>query len=208
VYAKTGEDPGCGDEGASTIGGDRILSKQTRQRGVVAEDGFQEQIEGFCEFGRTTSVLEFPDPGSADRTPEIPESSVRLVVTLPPFLDVVDYQTDNWLRCWFNGIDAAQVRIWQLRRLEEWREMRCAALTELRRVLVPGGFVAFEVGEVRGGKALLENLIVPAAARAGLRPLMVLVNDQVFTKTSNCWGVDNLRKGTKTNRIVLLGKDG
>ena len=77
---------------------------------------------------------------------------------------------------------------------------------ELKRVLKPGGYVAFEVGEVRSGRVLLETLVVPAAAEAGLVPLMVLVNDQVFTKTSNCWGVDNLKKGTNTNRIVLLRK--
>ena len=77
---------------------------------------------------------------------------------------------------------------------------------ELKRILEPGGFVAFEVGEVRGGTILLESLVVPAAAEAGLEPLMVLVNDQVFTKTSNCWGVENLKKGTNTNRIVLLRK--
>jgi len=35
---------------------------------------------------------------------------------------------------------------------------------------------------------------------------MVVVNSQNFTKTSHCWGVDNLKKGTNTNRIVLLRK--
>ena len=82
-----------------------------------------------------------------------------------------------------------------------------AMFRELLRVLVCGGYVAFEVGEVRGGRVLLETLVVPAAVEAGLIPRMVLVNDQVFTKTSNCWGVDNLKKGTNTNRIVLLSKD-
>ena len=77
---------------------------------------------------------------------------------------------------------------------------------ELKRILKPNGYVAFEVGEVRNGKILLESLVVPAAAEAGLDPLLVLVNDQKFTKTSNCWGVDNLKKGTNTNRIVLLRK--
>src|SRR5205823_5138012 len=33
-------------------------------------------------------------------TPEIPSETVSLVVTSPPFLDVVDYASDNWLRCW------------------------------------------------------------------------------------------------------------
>jgi hypothetical protein len=36
----------------------------------------------------------------------IPSSSAALVVTSPPFLDIVQYADDNWLRCWFAGIDA------------------------------------------------------------------------------------------------------
>lgn len=141
---------------------------------------------------------------SADRTPEIPDGTVRLVVTSPPFLDVVNYRADNWLRCWFNGLDADKVALWQWKRAADWREAMVRTFAELRRVLVPGGFVAFEVGEVRGGTLLLETLVVPAAAEAGLEPLLMVVNDQRFTKTSNCWGVDNCAKGTNTNRIVLM----
>ena len=142
--------------------------------------------------------------GSSDDTPAIARESIRLVVTSPPFLDVVDYQTDNWLRCWFNGIDAREVGIWHLKKPEEWQAAMTRTFLELKRVLQPSGYVAFEVGEVRNGRILLESLVVPAAAEAGLEPLLVLVNDQVFTKTSNCWGVANLKKGTNTNRIVLL----
>lgn len=144
--------------------------------------------------------------GTCDNSPGIENDSVSLVVTSPPFLDVVDYQTDNWLRCWFNGIDAQSVQIWHFKKPQEWQTAMTRVFAELRRVLKPEGFVAFEVGEVRSGKILLESLVVPAAAEAGLEPLMILVNDQVFTKTSNCWGVDNLKKGTNTNRIVLLRK--
>ena len=155
---------------------------------------------------RETSGKALLTTGSSHDTPEIASDSISLVVTSPPFLDVVDYQTDNWLRCWFNGIDAQSVRVWHFRRPREWQAGMTRVFAELMRVLKPGGYVAFEVGEVRGGKILLESLVVPAAAEAGLEPLMVLVNDQVFTKTSNCWGVENLRKGTNTNRIVLLRK--
>ncbi len=144
--------------------------------------------------------------GSSDNTPDIECDSISLVVTSPPFLDVVDYQTDNWLRCWFNGIDAQMVDVWHLKKPEAWQAAMTRVFAELKRVLKPKGYVAFEVGEVRSGKILLESLVVPAAAEAGLDPLLVLVNDQVFTKTSNCWGVDNLKKGTNTNRIVLIRK--
>ena len=144
--------------------------------------------------------------GSCEKITEIPDRSVSLVVTSPPFLDVVNYKTDNWLRCWFNGLDASQVQIWQVKKPAEWQTRMQQVFTELKRVLIPGGHVAFEVGEVRGGKLRLETLIVPAAQAAGLTPLLVIINDQTFTKTSNCWGVKNLKKGTNTNRIVLLKK--
>ncbi|MCE2440911.1 MAG: site-specific DNA-methyltransferase [Candidatus Latescibacteria bacterium] len=162
--------------------------------------------EDDAERMRETSQEALLITGSSNNTPGIASDSVSLVITSPPFLDVVDYQTDNWLRCWFNGIDAQSVQVWQFRKPHEWQTAMTSVFIELRRVLKPGGYVAFEVGEVRGGKILLESLVVPAAAEAGLEPLMVLVNDQVFTKTSNCWGVDNLKKGTNTNRIVLLRK--
>ncbi len=145
--------------------------------------------------------------GSCDTTPQIENDSIQLVVTSPPFLDVVDYQTDNWLRCWFNGIEASQVKIWQLRKPEDWQAKMQNVFQELRRVLAPGGHIAFEVGEIKGGKLPLETLVVPAAQRARLAPILILINDQKFTKTSNCWGIDNLKKGTNTNRIILLRKE-
>jgi len=144
--------------------------------------------------------------GQANRTKGIRPGSIQLVVTSPPFLDVVDYRQDNWLRCWFNGIDSDAVEIWHFKKAEEWKDGMQTVLKELKRLLRPGGFIAFEVGEVRNGSILLEDLVVPAGQSAGLVPEAVLINDQKFTKTSNCWGVDNLKKGTNTNRIVLFSQ--
>ena len=144
--------------------------------------------------------------GQADKTKELPSGTIQLVVTSPPFLDVVNYKQDNWLRCWFNGIDPDNVEIWHFKKVVEWQNAMQSVFFELKRLLRPGGFVAFEVGEVRNGSILLEDLVVPAGQAAGLVAEAVLINDQVFTKTSNCWGVDNLKKGTNTNRIVLFSK--
>ena len=69
-----------------------------------------------------------------------------------------------------------------------------------------GGHVAFEVGEVRGGRIKLEEAVIPCGAKAGLEAELVLINDQKFTKTANCWGVDNNDKGTNTNRVVVFRK--
>lgn len=143
---------------------------------------------------------------AAHATAGIPEGSVSLVVTSPPFLDVVDYAGDNWLRCWFLGIDAKGVKLTVPKKLDEWQSEMTAVFRELRRILRPGGHVAFEVGEVRLGKIKLEETVLACGLEAGLVPELILINDQKFTKTANCWGVDNNSKGTNTNRIVLFQK--
>jgi len=142
--------------------------------------------------------------GRAAATPEIADDSISLAVTSPPFLNVVDYAGDNWLRCWFIGTEAGSVNIPIARKLEEWRQAMTDVFRELFRLLRPGGHVAFEVGEIRGGEIKLEEAVVPCGVEAGLRPALVLINDQKFTKTANCWGVDNNSKGTNTNRIVVF----
>ena len=144
----------------------------------------------------------------ADHAAFVTDGSVDLVVTSPPFLDVVDYRTDNWLRCWFAGIDLEAVPIAAHRTPEAWRAFVHASLRDIARTLRPGGFLAFEVGEVRGGRVLLEDHVTAAAGGLPLAVEGVMVNAQNFTKTANCWGVANNRKGTNTNRIVLMRKTG
>ncbi|OBS53414.1 DNA modification methylase [Methylosinus sp. 3S-1] len=138
------------------------------------------------------------------RAPFLGEGEVRLIVTSPPFLDVVHYASDNWLRNWFAGVEASEVRISKHRSEAEWERMVRACLEEFARIVAPGGHVAFEVGEVRGGKVLLERLVWRAAEGLPFERLFVLVNSQSFTKTSNCWGVGNNAKGTNSNRVVIL----
>src|SRR6185503_5866860 len=88
--------------------------------------------------------------GLSEHTPEIASGSVDLVVTSPPFLDVVQYDADNWLRCWFLGIDPRSVNITMPRKLDQWQAAMTQVFHELARVLKPGGHIAFEVGEVHG----------------------------------------------------------
>lgn len=134
----------------------------------------------------------------------IPTDAAQLIVTSPPFLDVVDYHADNWLRCWFLGLDSSTIAISRIKSPDEWQSLMTQVLRDLKRVVKPGGYIAFEVGEVRGGQILLEDLILPAGVKAGLEPVIVLINVQKFTKTANAWGVANQKKGTNTNRIVVF----
>jgi hypothetical protein len=141
---------------------------------------------------------------SASNSARIPDAAAALVVTSPPFLDIVQYADDNWLRCWFAGIDFSEVRIAMHRTEAAWTEMVRNVLVEQARIVRSGGHIAFEVGEVRRGKVLLERLVWQAAESVPFERLGVMVNQQEFTKTANCWGVTNNRSGTNSNRIVLL----
>ncbi len=146
--------------------------------------------------------------GDARATEPLASDSVQLTITSPPFLDVVQYAADNWLRCWFCGLDAEAIAggITMSRTVEAWADIMQGVLLELFRVTSPGGFVAFEVGEVRKGTVRLEKVVLPLGIRAGFQPMGLLVNAQAFTKTSNIWGVDNNAKGTNSNRIALFQK--
>lgn len=147
-----------------------------------------------------------PIVGSAPshKTDYITSDSVDLVVTSPPFLDIVQYAQDNWLRCWFAGINAEKVPISMHKTVESWTEFTRDTLKELCRVVKSGGHIAYEVGEVRNGKILLEQFVAEAAKNLPLKILGVMVNEQNFTKTANCWGVKNNNKGTNSNRIVVM----
>ncbi len=144
--------------------------------------------------------------GSSSSTPQLPDGAVSLIVTSPPFLDIVNYQQDNWLRCWFCGIDAQSIRIDKHKTVGDWEGFVKASFREFARVVKSGGHVAFEVGEVRNGTVLLEKHVAKAVAGLPFEFLGVMVNDQEFTKTANCWGVGNNKGGTNTNRICLFRK--
>jgi SAM-dependent methyltransferase len=153
------------------------------------------------DFGRGKACLL---TGPAECTPDIADASIDLIVTSPPFLDVVDYPMDNWLRCWFAGIDPRTVPITLHSSLADWERFVAACFREFARIVRPGGKIAFEVGEVRGGKVALEHAVLSAAEGLPFEPLAVMINRQAFTKTAQCWGVDNNAKGTNSNRIVVF----
>lgn len=146
--------------------------------------------------------------GEAGHTPGIRSGSVRLTVTSPPFLDIVQYRDDNWLRCWFNGLDGEAIgkKITMARTISGWESVMGRVFFELYRITAPGGYVAFEVGEVRKKTVRLEEHVIPLGIKAGFTCDAVLINQQKFTKTSNIWGVNNMESGTNTNRIVIFRK--
>ena len=129
---------------------------------------------------------------------------VSLAVTSPPFMNIVNYRADNWMRCWFAGIDPDEVGITQTGKLDVWKGLVREALENVAAISTGGGVFAFEVGEIRNGSLLLDEVVADVARETAWEPVCVVVNEQMFTKTSNTWGVDNNRGGTNSNRIVVM----
>ena len=144
----------------------------------------------------------------AKSIPQIESNSVKLTVTSPPFLDIVQYSKDNWLRCWFNNIEETEIskKITMSKTINEWNEVMKNVFDELFRITKLWGWVAFEVGEIRKGKIKIEEEILKIGIDSGFKLFGVIINSQKFTKTANIWGINNNEEGTNTNRIVLFYK--
>ena len=149
------------------------------------------------------------------RNSGIMENTVQLTVTSPPFLDVVQYADDNWLRCWFNQINEKEIKITQVKSLDEWCDFIKDVFKDLFRITKPNGYVAFEVGELKNGrffrskeKIKLEEYVIPLGMDVGFDCICAVINEQNFAKTSNIWGIKNNKTGTNSNRIVLFQKKG
>lgn len=143
--------------------------------------------------------------GLAERLDHLESESVHLIVTSPPFLNVVNYRQDNWLRCWFAGVDPNKIPK-LTSSVAQWTENISLAIREMLRILKPRGHIAIEVGEIKRGQIKMEDLIVNAGSRCGISPKEIYLNEQNFTKTSHCWGIENNKSGTNTNRIVVFQK--
>ena len=163
-----------------------------------------EELDNLQKYGEFALFVN----SDARSTSVIPDNSVQLTVTSPPFLDVVQYATDNWLRCWFNDIDIGKIgtKITMSKTINDWKNVMVDVFKELFRITKSGGWVAFEVGDIRGGKIKLDEIVAPIGVNTGFLLFGVLVNQQIFTKTAAIWGVSNNEKGTNSNKVVIFYK--
>ena len=70
------------------------------------------------------------------RFTKLKTNTVQLTITSPPFLDVVQYAKDNWLRCWFNEINMIDIesKITMSKKLDDWLAVMKDVFEELYRI--------------------------------------------------------------------------
>lgn len=154
----------------------------------------------------------------------IKPASVNLVVTSPPYLQVVNYGTANWIRLWLLGLDEVGREGGAGRRsLDEtldhrhsytsYRDFLLRTLKGIRRILKRSGVAVLVIGDVADpGKEplpLAEQIWHDVGDQTRLR-LLEIIEDrlQVQNKVSRIWGET---KGQATNRdraLVLARDDG
>src|SRR5262249_28462008 len=92
------------------------------------------------------------------------DGSVDLVVTSPPYLAVLDYSWNNWLRLWWLGRDRLEERgkLILSRREDLYREFMRCALADMYRVLRRDSAAVIVVGDVRARGSVLNSALLLA----------------------------------------------
>jgi site-specific DNA-methyltransferase (adenine-specific) len=200
------------------------VEKYIREKGLVAPDQdvfdclrdklarlYLDDVAGPTGF--THSV----DAPSLLRGRKIKPGSVDLILTSPPYLQVVNYGTANWIRLWLLGLDevardrgagrkSLNAALDHRHTYATYREFLLRTFVGVQRALKPNGVAVLVIGDVADpGKDP-----VPLAAQIwdDLRDetqlqLVDLIEDQLATgnKVSRIWGET---KGQATNRDCAL----
>jgi site-specific DNA-methyltransferase (adenine-specific) len=154
----------------------------------------------------------------------IKPASVDLVVTSPPYLQVVNYGTANWIRLWLLGLEevgrergvgrrSLDAALDHRHTYNSYRDFLLRTLRGIQRVLKQDGVAVLVIGDVADpGKAplpLAKQIWQDVGDHTGLRQID-LIEDHIpaQNKVSRIWGET---KGQATNRdcaLVLAREDG
>ena len=135
---------------------------------------------------------------------------VNLVLTSPPYLGIVNYAKQNWIRSWFMNQDPETVSkdLDDDLNLDEWIKFSQDFIVQLKTFLKDDGVAVFVIGDVAKSK----TSVIPLAREFCLMirennyfKNIWCINDSILgtDKTTRIWGE---KKGiaTTTDRIVIL----
>lgn len=133
---------------------------------------------------------------------------VDLLLTSPPYLGIVNYAKQNWIRSWFLNSDPELVstELDDDLNLFEWVAFSKKTLIEFKKFMKPDGVAIFVIGDVAKSK----NSVIPLAREFSsmIKENKIFKNVWVFSdyvqdKTTRIWG-ETKGKATATDRIVIL----
>lgn len=136
--------------------------------------------------------------------------NVDLVLTSPPYLGIVNYAKQNWIRSWFLKSDPDEVSksLDDDLNLFEWVKFSRESLREIKKFLRPNGVAILVIGDVARSK----DRVIPLAREFArmVKENNLFKNIWVFSdyilnddKTTRIWG-ETKGKATGIDRIVIL----
>lgn len=151
----------------------------------------------------------------------IPPGSVDLILTSPPYLQVVNYGTSNWIRLWWLNLDEVSrnagvgrrkldAKLDHAHNYQSYAEFIRRTLKGVRRVLAKTGVAVIVIGDVatpgRDSIPLARKVWDDVGADTGLR-LIDLIEDSlpVKNKVSRIWG-ETKGKATDRDCALVLGR--
>ncbi len=152
------------------------------------------------------------------KNPAFKDSGVKLIITSPPYLKVVNYGTYNWIRLWLLGESIEKTNKELLlddkHGINNYEHFLGDVLNQCERVLRPDGVCALVIGDVeeqnkkseRKSYNLSEGVWNRLKQRTKLK-LFTTIEDLLpeENKVTRIWGKTQ-GNATKTDRILLLYK--
>ncbi len=138
------------------------------------------------------------------------QGKVDFLLTSPPYLGIVNYAKQNWIRSWFLDSDPIKIseKLDDDLNINQWVKFSKKTLTEFKKMLKPNGVAVFVIGDVAKSK----NSVIPLAREFAMmvRENNLFRNVWIFSdyiqgvdKTTRIWG-ETKGKATTTDRIVIL----
>lgn len=138
------------------------------------------------------------------------KGEVDLILTSPPYLGIVNYAKQNWIRSWFldSNPDEISKKLDDDLNINQWVKFSKKTLTEFKKMLSPSGVGVFVIGDVAKSK----NNVIPLAREFammvkenGLFKNVWIFSDYIqgVDKTTRIWG-ETKGRATATDRIVIL----
>ncbi|MFF1460548.1 DNA methyltransferase [Streptomyces sp. NPDC058330] len=133
----------------------------------------------------------------------------KLILTSPPYLQVIKYGKYNWVRLWFLGETSSEVdqRLMASSSLTRYLGFMKSVSENLKKVVADDGYVCFVIGDVRRGEEDLN--LAQAVWDDVLRDqgwhLHGIIADEIpqNRKVSRIWK-HNSGRATKVDRLLLL----
>jgi hypothetical protein len=180
------------DQTSSTVG---YVRRYLEENGIERPD--RDVLECALNKARRSGLDRLPPrPGTMHRADSrrlpLADGSVDLVVTSPPYLSVLDYAWNNWLRLWWLGCDRREERAKLIltRREDAYRAFMRETCAELYRVQHDDTAAVIVVGDVKGLNSAL--LIAEEAVEVGFEVECVI--DDVYALKARSMLVLNSRK--------------